>query len=144
MLRFLSAICVGAALWLTTGGLAAAEVADRGPPYSDEDFLALAPMRLPNGFARILPGWWEKAPAYLKQRIRAAKSEMWWPIVQCNYMGFKPEGMGIGGADKCEKDAIKTIERGKSSWTADGQWVGPSEECRKRDKRTQWGELICD
>jgi hypothetical protein len=34
--------------------------------------------------------------------------------------------------------------RGAKSWSPDGQWVGPSDACRKRDKGSQWGELICD
>jgi hypothetical protein len=143
MLRFLSLFCVAAVLAFAAVKVSA-EVVDRGPPYSGDDFLALSPTILPNGFAAILPGWWSKAPDYLKKRILASRSDMWWPIIQCNYMGFKPEGMDVGGAEKCEKDAYKSIQRGKSFWSADGQWIGPSEECRKRDKRTQWGELICD
>lgn len=143
MLRFLSVVCVAVTMWASVGSVAA-EVVDKGPPYSGDDFLALAATRLPNGFARILPNWWARAPEYLKKRILAAPSDMWWPIIQCNYMGFKPEGMDVGGADKCEKDAYKASQRGKSFWTADGRWIGPSEECKKRDKRTQWGELICD
>ncbi len=144
MLRLLSAFCFALVCWSTIGGLAAAEAVDRGPPYSNDGFLSLAPSILPNGFRRILPEWWAKAPEYLKQRVLAAPSRMWWPIVLCNYMGFKPGGTGFESAEACEKSAYDASQRGKNSWSTDGQWVGPSDECVKRDKRSKWGELVCD
>ena len=45
---------------------------------------------------------------------------------------------------KCEDEDYAGVQRGKSMWSADGQWIGPSEECKKRDKRTKYGELVCD
>ena len=144
MVRFLSVLCVALVTGVSIVKDVSAAVADNGPPYTNEQFLALAPDILPNGFRRILPDWWPRAPEYLRKRILSARSDMWWPIIQCNLMGFKPEGMAPGGADKCERDQYQSTQRGRNSWSADGQWVGPSDECRKRDKRSQWGELICD
>jgi hypothetical protein len=145
MLRLLAVLC--AVLLVCAAGVKhvhAADIPDNGPPYTDAQFLALAPYRLPNGFARQLNDWWKRAPDYLRQRILSSHSDKWWFIIECDYMGFKPEGMGAGGADKCVNDAYRASQRGKSMWSADGQWIGPSEECKKRDKRTQFGELICD
>lgn len=144
MPRLVFAICVAVLAAVIGINVVSAEVVDRGPPYTDAEFMALAPDRLPNGFRQILPDWWPRAPEYLRKRVLNARSEMWWFIILCNAQGFKPEGMPPGGADKCEQDAYKSSQRGKGFWSADGQWVGPSEECRKRDKRSQWGELICD
>jgi hypothetical protein len=144
MLRVFSLLCVAVVIAILGISSVSAEAVDRGPPYTDEQFLALAADRLPNGFRRDLPAWWKRAPGYLRHRILNAPSYMWWPIILCNYMGYKPEGMEAGGADKCEQDAYRASQRGKNFWTPDGQWIGPSEECKKRDKRTQWGELICD
>jgi hypothetical protein len=145
MLRLLAVLClvliVGVA---AVKDVRADDVPDNGPPYTDAQFLAIAPYRLPNGFARALPDWWKRAPSYLRQRILSSPSAKWWFIIECDYMGFKPEGMGIGGADKCVDDAYRASQRGKSMWGPDGQWIGPSEACKKRDKRTQFGELICD
>lgn len=144
MLRFLAGFCLIVLLALQATDAAGAEPADKGPPYTDAQFMELAPYRLPNGFARILPNWWPRAPGYLRQRVLSSRSEMWWFIIECNGMGFKPDGMPPGGADKCEQDAFKASQRAKSNWAPDGSWVGPSEACKKRDKRTEYGELICD
>jgi hypothetical protein len=143
MLRSLLALCLVVASLAGVKDVVA-EPVDNGPPYTDEQFLALAPHRLPNGFARALHDWWKRAPAYLRHRILNSHSDKWWFIIECDYMGFKPEGMPPGGADKCVEEAYRASQRGKSFWTKDGRWVGPSEECVKRDKRTQYGELICD
>jgi len=144
MLRLFSALCLvlGVALF---GPAASAEPVDNGPPYTDRQFLDLIGVRIPSDFNRgKVEEWWARAPDYLRRRVLNSSSQMWWPIIMCNFMGFKPEGMEVGGADKCEQDWYKNSQRGKKNWSADGQWIGPSEECRKRDKRTQWGELICD
>ena len=145
MLRLLSVFCVVVAFALSAVKVSAAtDPADHGPPYTSADFLALSGSRVPTEMRKTLPEWWARAPEYLRKRILGAPSDMWWSIILCNYMGFKPEGMDAGGAEKCEKDSYKASQRGKNFWTADGQWVGPSEECRKRNKTTQYGELICD
>ena len=144
MSRLVLLVCLVAVALVGAVNVAAAEPADNGPPYTDEQFIALAPYRLPNGFARLLDSWWKRAPDYLRHRILSSHSGKWWFIIECDYMGFKPEGTPPNGADKCVEDAYRSSQRGKSFWTEDGKWVGPSEECRKRDKRTQWGELICD
>jgi hypothetical protein len=144
MNRLLGAFAVVLGLVLFSSGPAAA-AADNGPPYTDQQFLTLAHDRLPREFLRLdLPKWWSKAPGYLRQRILNTPSEKWWFVILCNFQGFKPEGMEAGGADRCEREAYEASQHKKGSWSADGQWLGPSEECRKRDKRSQWGELICD
>ncbi|MBP6013118.1 MAG: hypothetical protein KBA31_12900 [Alphaproteobacteria bacterium] len=133
-------------LLLATAGVSRADVPDSGPPYTDQQFLALAPERLPIEFRnpKRLSDWWARAPAYLRQHMLNSKSEMWWPIIQCNYMGYKPNEVGDLNSAKCERQSYENSQRGKKNWSPDGQWIGPSEECRKRDKRSQWGELICD
>lgn len=125
---------------------ALAAVPDNGPPYTDEQFLALAPARMPSEFQdpTRVRNWWGRAPGYLRTHILGSKSAMWWPIVLCNYMGFRPDVTGELNSAKCEREAFEASQRGKGMWSADGQWLGPSEECKKRDKRSKWGELICD
>jgi len=144
MLRFSSARSIVAAFTIFFAGFAAAAIVDRGPPYSNDQFLELVGERVPPGFRQILPEWWAKAPDYLRKRVLASPSEKWWPIILCNYMGFKPGAPGDQSAEKCEDDWYRNSQRGKANWSPDGQWLGPSEECRKRDKRSKWGELICD
>lgn len=145
MLRLLSAIWIALAFTLFSGVTIAVAATDRGPPYTDAQFLELAKDRMPAGFGRAdLNNWWSRAPDYLRKRVLNSPSEKWWPIILCNFQGFKPEGQDAGGADKCEKDAYDNSQHKKSFWSADGVWIGPSEACVKRDKRTQWGELICD
>ena len=143
MSRVLSVLCLVFAT-LSSAAFAAAYPVDRGPPYTSEQFLELSATRVPVEMRKTLPEWWARAPEYLRKRLLASPSDRWWPIILCNYFGFKPEGMGVGGADKCEREAYQGTQRGKSFWTEDGRWIGPSEECKKRDKRTQYGELICD
>ena len=135
-----------ACLAIASTGAVLAAVTDNGPPYTDQQFLALAPLRLPAEFqdSTRVKNWWGRAPGYLRQHILNSKSAMWWPIVLCNYMGFRPDAAGELNSAKCEREAFEASQRGKDMWTADGQWVGPSEECKKRDKRSKWGELICD
>jgi len=143
MLRLVAALSLVAGFTIFAGG-AVAEIVDRGPPYTSDQFLSLVSERVPPGFRQILPEWWAKAPEYLRKRVLASASDKWWPIILCNYMGFKPDAPAGESAQKCEDDWYRNSQRGKSNWTADGQWIGPSEECRKRDKRSKWGELICD
>ena len=69
---------------------------------------------------------------------------MWWPIIECNFFGYRPDVQGPTNSLKCEQDLYKASQRGKNMWTEDGRWIGPSEECKKRDKRTEYGELVCD
>ncbi len=143
MLR-LSALVCAIAFTIVLAGPAAAAVVDKGPPYTEQQFLELSADRVPDSFKSQLASWWARAPAYLKRRILNAPSDMWWPIILCNYLGYKPDAGPALDPTKCEQDAYRGTQRGKSMWTKDGQWIGPSEECKKRDKRTQWGELICD
>jgi hypothetical protein len=144
MLRLLSLICLAFVVGFLAVKDASAAVADNGPPYTEAQFLEISKDRLPIEFRRNLNDWWAKAPDYLRKRILNAPSQMWWHIILCNYMGFKPAGMPPGGADKCEQDSYRASQRGRNNWNEKGEWVGPSEECKKRDKRTEWGELICD
>lgn len=127
-----------------TGFAVAAKVADNGPPYTDAQFLELSKERMPTETHATLPEWWKRAPDYLRRHVLSSPSEMWWPIIKCNYLGFRPDATGPTNSAKCEKDFYDNTQRGKKSWSPDGQWVGPSEACIKRDKRSQYGELICD
>ena len=126
------------------GGVAIAAVVDPGPPYTSDQFMEISYERVPDEFKTNLPKWWLKAPKYLKDRILAAPSQMWWPIILCNYQGFKPESHGTDSAEVCEKNWYAASQRGKQQWSSDGHYIEPSQACITRNKRTQWGELICD
>ena len=145
MLRFISMVVLAAGLMLPLGGAATAAVADNGPPYTDAQFLAISAERLPNSFQKgTLAEWWARAPGYLRKHVLSSPSYMWWPIIECNFFGFRPDVTGPTNSAKCEQDLYQASQRNKSNWAPDGTWLGPSEECRKRDKRSEWGELICD
>ena len=144
MFRVISALCLILAVAFFASA-ASAEPVDNGPPYTNKQFLELIGSRMPSDFSRErVEEWWARAPDYLRRRVLNSPSHMWWPIILCNFMGFKPEGVEAGGADKCEREHYEGSQRGRKNWSPDGQWVGPSDECRKRDKRSKWGELICD
>ncbi|HAH10419.1 MAG TPA: hypothetical protein DCL54_07085 [Alphaproteobacteria bacterium] len=122
-------------------------VSDPGPPYTDEQFLAISKQRISNEqFVEMLPDWWGRAPKYLKDRIKSIPSERWWAVIVCNIQGYSKleDGGYAPRAIKCEDEFMASQKRGAKSWSADGKWVGPSEACIKRDKRSQWGELVCD
>lgn len=87
--------------------------------------------------------FWRKAPENLKARIREAPEDRRWPIILCNFLGFNIGTTGRTDPEICESKAYADIQRGKGSWSADGNWVGPSEECRARNKRNEYGQLIC-
>jgi hypothetical protein len=125
-------------------GAAVAAVVDPGPPYTNDQFMEISNERLPDAFKKTLPAWWAKAPKYLKDRILAAPSDMWWPIILCNYQGFRPESNAQDSADVCEKQWYRNSQRGKQQWSPDGKFVEPSDACVKRNKRSQYGELLCD
>lgn len=143
-LRFLIAPALCLSIVLGFAAPASAEVVDKGPPYTNDQFVEISKERVPDSFKYNLDEWWAKAPGYLKQRILAARSEMWWAIILCNYQGFAPGASGRESAETCEKNWYKNSQRGKSFWSPTGEFVGPGEACIKRDKRTQYGELICD
>lgn len=127
--------------------VALAKVADPGPPYTDEQFLEIAKHRIANEeFVKMLPEWWGRAPKYIKDRIKSIPSERWWAVIICNIQGHSrlEDGGYTQAGVRCEDEFMESQKRGAKSWTPDGQWVGPSEACRKRDKRSEWGELICD
>lgn len=87
--------------------------------------------------------FWRKAPENLKARILAAPREKRWPIILCNFLGFNIGETGRTDPEACETQAYADIQRGQESWSDDGRWVGPSEECRARNKRNGYGQLIC-
>ena len=129
---------------MVLAGAAVATVVDNGPPYTSDQFMEISYERVPDEFKTNLAKWWAKAPKYLKDRILAAPSQMWWPIILCNYQGFRPESNGSDSAATCESNWYKASQRGKQQWSADGKYIEPSPACLSRNKRTQWGELICD
>ena len=144
MLRFIMMLAFAVAISLQIVKDAPAAMVDKGPPYTDAQFIALSVERLPTSFRKTLPEWWARAPEYLRKHVLNSPSEMWWPIIECNFFGYRPDVTGAVNSTKCEQDLYKASQRGKNNWSPDGQWLGPSEECRKRDKRSEWGELICD
>ena len=143
MLRLFSMamLCVGIALSAVT---ASAKVPDPGPPYTEEQFLAISQERMPFELRANLPKWWSQAPDYLKKHILTSHSERWPSIIMCNYFGFRPDAAGALNSNKCEVEHYQASQQGKKNWTPDGQWVDPSPECIKRNKRTKYGELVCD
>jgi len=85
--------------------------------------------------------WWAKQPDRIKNRLRQEPLEMWRPVILCSYQGFdmtKPDGQA------CEKEAYDRRYKRGNMWGEGNQFVGPSDDCLKRNKRTQYGELICD
>lgn len=123
---------------------AVAKVADPGPPYTEAQFIAISQERLPYELRTNLPKWWSQAPEYLRKHILNSDSQRWPSIIMCNYFGFRPDQEGALNSAKCEEEHFQASQRGKKNWTEDGQWVGPSEECIKRNKRSKYGELLCD
>lgn len=121
-----------------------AKVADPGPPYTEDQFIAISQERLPYELRTNLPKWWSQAPDYLKKHILTTDSQRWPSIIMCNYFGFRPDQGGAMNSAKCEEEHFQASQRGRKNWTDDGQWVGPSEDCIKRNKRSKYGELLCD
>jgi hypothetical protein len=138
----LALVACAAMLAVSSGAVAA--VADPGPPYTEAQFLAISQERLPYELRTNLPKWWSQAPDYLKKHILNSDSQRWPSIIMCNYFGFRPDQQGALNSAKCEEEHFQASQRGKKNWTEDGQWVGPSEECIKRNKRSKYGELLCD
>jgi len=122
----------------------AAKAVDNGPPYTDAQFIAIMDDRTPEMLREQLHSWWARAPEYLRKHVLSSPSDRWASIIKCNYFGFRPDVQGPLNSQKCEDEDYAGIQRGKKMWSADGQWVGPSEDCVKRDKRTKYGELVCD
>ena len=129
---------------LATAFGVAAKVVDNGPPYTEEQFLTISEERLPTALRYNLKIWWAKAPDDLRKHVLNSPSDRWYSIIKCNYFGFRPDVSGPMNSAKCEEEDYQGVQRGRKSWSSDGQWVGPSEECIKRDKRSKYGELVCD
>lgn len=143
MKSLVTAVFLALALVLTVHE-ARAKVPDPGPPYTDAQFLAISQERLPYELRTNLPKWWSQAPDYLKKHILNTHSERWPSIIMCNYFGFRPDLQGELNSAKCEEEHFRASQRGRKNWSDDGQWVGPSEECVRRNKRSKYGELLCD
>ncbi len=90
---------------------------------------------------RDLGDKWSKVPLYLKQRIISEPRETWGSILLCNFFGYKS---GSPEAKKCETDSVANIKNQSSQWAEDGTFKGPSKDCIARDKRNQYGVLLCD
>lgn len=89
-------------------------------------------------------GFWRGAPEDLKQRILATPKERRWPIVLCHYLGFDSPSVAAARPERCEEKVQADTDRGAASWSNDGQWVGPTDDCRARNLRNEYGQLICD
>lgn len=144
LMRQFSAVILSLVLLVVSSFAVVAKVVDPGPPYTNDQFLEIAQERLPNSMKVGLVEWWARAPDYLRKHVLNSPSERWSGIIKCNYFGFRPDVSGPLNSAKCEEDDYQAMQRGRNSWTADGQWIGPSDACVKRDKRTRYGELICD
>ena len=120
MLRLFSMamLCVGIALSAFT---ASAKIPDPGPPYTEEQFLAISQERMPFELRANLPKWWAQAPDYLKKHILTSHSERWPSSIMCNYFGFRPYAAGALNSNKCEEEHYQASQQGKKNWTPDGQ-----------------------
>ncbi|MEQ1752873.1 MAG: hypothetical protein ABL973_01930 [Micropepsaceae bacterium] len=143
-MKLIASFVFGMIVVVATAFGVAAKVPDNGPPYSDAQFLAISDERTPEGARAQLHAWWARAPEYLRKHVLSSPSDRWPGIIKCNYMGFRPDVEGPMNSKKCEDEDYAGVQRGKKMWTADGQWIGPSEECIRRDKRSKYGELVCD
>lgn len=139
MLKF----CV-AALWSILATLAVAAPAHAGPPWTEQEFLSDVRPQTPTMTKDRVADWWKRAPQYLKDRILASNQDRWWPIILCNYMGYRPDATGRLNSQACEDAAWADVQRGASMWNPDGTYGGPSPECRARNKRNSYGQLMCD
>lgn len=127
---------------MLAGSVSASE--DPGPPYTESQFFALAGERLSGIQDSRLEDWWAKQPSYLRQRILSHPRDYWWPIILCNYQGHTTVANGGDPLTRCEKDRYDLSQAQAGFWSADGQYIGPSEECLKRGKRDRNGVPICD
>lgn len=114
-----------------------------GPPWTEQEFFDRVEFRTQIPDRTRLLEWWAKQPPALKSRILAAEQRMWWPIILCNYFGYKIGGPESYSADKCEAQMRSDHDRGIGEWTQNGQYMGPTDACRARNKRDQYGRLDC-
>jgi len=114
--------------------------ADQGPPYTESQFFALNERR-PGIQGPSITAWWSIQPDYLRTRILAHDRKYWWPIILCNYQGYQQNQRENGPLNACERNAFENAERGRDWWTADGQFKGPSAECRAT--RDRYGVPMC-
>ncbi len=124
--------------------LAVASPAHAGPPWTEEEFLAQVRPQTASMTRDRIHDWWKRAPQYLKDRILASDQARWWPVILCNYMGYRPDVEGRTNSQRCEDAAYADVQRGASMWSPDGTYAGPSAECRARNKRNSYGQLMCD
>lgn len=87
--------------------------------------------------------FWRQADPALKARVRAAPEDRRWPVILCYFLGFETGSTGRTDPARCEDTLYADSERGRDSWSPDGQWLGPSPECRARNKRNGYGQLEC-
>ena len=87
--------------------------------------------------------FWRQAEPALKARVRAAPKDRRWPVITCYFLGFQTGTTGRTDPALCEDGLYADSERGRDSWSDDGQWLGPSPECRARNKRNGYGQLEC-
>lgn len=139
MLRTLcAALVAGFAL------IALASPASAGPPWTEEEFLTTVRPHTATMTRDRIHDWWKRAPQYLKDRILASERDRWWPVILCNYMGYRPDVTGRTNSQACEDAAYADQQRGAVMWSPDGEFIGPSPECRARNKRNSYGQLVCD
>ncbi|MBI1238367.1 MAG: hypothetical protein GC199_03385 [Alphaproteobacteria bacterium] len=114
-----------------------------GPPWTQEEFFTNLQFTTVINNRERLEDWWQKQPAYLQQRILNSEERMWWPIILCNYFGYKPGAEARASAEQCENNIRTDHDRGLEEWTQNGEYKGASESCRTRNQRDQYGRLVC-
>ena len=116
MLRlFVLALVWSWALPSVAAASASGRVVDNGPPYTSEQFMALSNERIPESFnataARVVgarAGLSAQACAQLRRATCGGRSScaITW--------ASSPKAWPVGDAEKCEQDAYKVTQRGKS------------------------------
>lgn len=114
-----------------------------GPPWTEEQFFSQVQFTTIIKNRALLEDWWQRQPNFLRQRILNSDERMWWPIILCNYFGFKPGAEARASAERCERDIRADHDRGLEEWTQNGQYKGANDSCRVRNKRDQYGRLVC-
>jgi hypothetical protein len=85
--------------------------------------------------------WWGHIDEPFRQQLLSSTPERWLSVIICNYSGELP---GTDGAKRCEDAHLNRTVRTATQWDANGNFVGPSEACRRANIRTAYGELVCD
>jgi hypothetical protein len=141
-----SAFLAGFAAGLAPAALAETAKTESAAPQDDTESRIVAIMQERGARADQIDNtlkWWRRLEPEFQNRILAAAPEAAWAMIICDFQGFGPRNVGAERAAKCEADVQEDIDRGRTQWGADGKFQGASQDCKARNKRDEWGRLIC-